>query len=663
MNLKLIDHIGNEQRVVSSPIGLDALKSSWKFSTDFPVAVDRGISTENLKFYKTDRDFLLEIFYRDGTNAVVDLEYNSDNLSFVVVLDFTTSTWDDVFFEVGYKFSRLADKIKELDDTGKIEIERADTLEYQMNTRVQSVAAQTEIKNFEPGENFFGFTKTTISGSKKLVSWVEAINMIGLPRVPGVEIGREIGTELNNPNPFTPIVVGSTTCELYFATYYNAIFSWTPADAPDSFSIAHIKGKWNMEFVTDNNASSVTMYFMFRVMAYYRKTGSPSVWRYADLDHITFSAAGSGSDNTMIVTLDHDISLPDTLSHTYNGVTYDSVEVHLVFYPYETADLATGTALEQVVRLSSLLVSGVEITHSLTQYNHNVFVLPVNRYFDKLGLFDNQCRQYLEGALLASKKSFHGALTLNVKPSEVMHDVSLLYAVKFVEHEGKYVIMRIETPSSTIEEVRHSDELAYTAIPNYTGFRIKVRETGSDDVQYPEKIFAGTAKIDDTRFGGSILDIDTNLTTNGGDILRDIMTGEGTTTYLMHAYDISSRQLTPQSIGRQINEYYMFREVVSRLLPLLGSWLRPLQQLNITDCDSFYNPTTNTGSTDPLLPVPPLYSNYTISARIPVTFELMRAILNGCKRLKINGLNIALKEIEINTEPNIAEISGLIELY
>ena len=56
-----------------------------------------------------------------------------------------------------------------------------------------------------------------------------------------------------------------------------------------------------------------------------------------------------------------------------------------------------------------------------------------------------------------------------------------------------------------------------------------------------------------------------------------------------------------------------------------------------------------------------MYQPTTFSAKIPVTFALVRAILSGCKRLKINGLTITLKEIEINTEPSVAEISGFIE--
>lgn len=105
----------------------------------------------------------------------------------------------------------------------------------------------------------------------------------------------------------------------------------------------------------------------------------------------------------------------------------------------------------------------------------------------------------------------------------------------------------------------------------------------------------------------------------------------------------------------------MFREVVARLMPFVGSWFRPLQPLELTDCDPYYSPTTGTGSTDTITPPAPMYHHTTYAAKIPVTFAIIRAILGGCKRLQINGLNITLKEIEINTEPNVAEISGFIE--
>ena len=95
------------------------------------------LSSENLKFYKDDRAWLLAIFEEYGTGAVVDLEFTSANLSFSVVLDFDTVSYDEIYFECGYKFSRLADQIKELDEVGKIEVEPSERAEYQLNTRVQ----------------------------------------------------------------------------------------------------------------------------------------------------------------------------------------------------------------------------------------------------------------------------------------------------------------------------------------------------------------------------------------------------------------------------------------------------------------------------------------------------------------------------------------------
>ena len=97
--ITLIDILSGERHTASSPVGIETLKASWRFSTDFPVAVDRGISSDNLKFYKGDRAWLLDIFDQYGTSAVVDLEFESNNLTFSVALDFSTAAFDDIFLK------------------------------------------------------------------------------------------------------------------------------------------------------------------------------------------------------------------------------------------------------------------------------------------------------------------------------------------------------------------------------------------------------------------------------------------------------------------------------------------------------------------------------------------------------------------------------------
>lgn len=667
--ITLIDILSGERHTASTPIGLENLKASWRLSTDFPVAVDRGISTENLKFYKGDRAWLLAIFEQYGTSAVVDMEFESNSLTFSVALDFSTAAFDDVFFEVGYKFSRLADKIKELDEVGKIEIEPTDRVEYQLNNKVQATYEQLENKEFS-GRDFY-FEKTSIAGMKRLVTVLGPINAIGLPPMLGVTIAQPLGWIFEQQNPVAPIVVGNTTCEVSYLGYtgnlptsmhYCSLMSWPTADEPtDVFSRAHIEGRWNFGFVLENNASSIESVAWFAVFAQYRKAGQTDAWRFIS----GFSRTAQSLN--LYFSVDNDLSFPEALNRTYNGVTYDSVDAHFVIIPYVKADLATGAANGAYVELSSLLVSGVKITHSITRVNRTMYLLPVNRYFEKLGLFVNLCASELENALITSQEIMNesGRLwrtwNLQVKPTDVMHDVSLLYAVKFVELAGKYVIMRLSDHTPEIETVTNSAEEHQTALPCYTGAKMPGRNAGEADIKYIEQIFSGTAAINDTRIAANLLQLSTNLVTDGGQIVQELINGNGTTAYLIHADNVATRQLSATRAGRQINEYYMFREVINRLMPLLGSWLRPLQPLEITDCDSFYNPTTGTGSTDTITPPAPIYQHTTFSAKIPVTFDLVRAILNGCKRLKINGLNITLKDIEINTEPSVAEISGYIE--
>lgn len=652
--ITLINILSGERHTASTPIGIENLKASWRFSTDFPVAVDRGISSENLKFYKGDREWLLSIFEEYGTSAVVDMEFENNTLTFSVALDFSTVSFDDVFIEVGYKFSRLADKIKELDAVGKVEVDQYERQEYQLNTSVQSVAEQKDYKNFD-GYNF-GVEKTTIAGQKHLVTQLQEINAIGLPYIPGVEVARKIGFELSQNNPIAPTTIGTTLCEVDFGDDFCSLFSWQPVDAADAYAIAHIEGRWNFGWVLGNNASSVTSVAWFAVLAHYRKRGGTDVWRVL----ANFTKTSNSLDHDF--TINQDIQLPTSLSTTYGGISYDSVEAHIVCIPYVTCNLATGLVSDKWVGSSSLLVSGVKITHSLTSVNRNVFVFPVNNYFAKLELFDNQCAALLDAALLTSQTFMGSGDVLEVKPTDVMHDISLLYAVKFVENNGKYVIMPLAAHTPEIEHVTRFIEAHQTAIPCYTGAKMPERSSGEKSVKYPEQIFTGSAAITDDRIPGNILQLSTSLTTDGGQILQELLSGNGTGAYLLHAYNVTTRQVTPPQLGRQINEFYMFREFVARLMPFIGSWFRPLQPLELTDCDAFYNPTTGTGSTDTITPPAPIYHHTTFSAKIPVTFALIRAILGGCKRLNINGLNITLKEIEINTEPSVAEVSGFIEL-
>lgn len=657
--ITLIDVLSGERHAASTPIGIENLKASWRFSTDFPVAVDRGISSENLKFYKVDRSWLLAIFEDYGTSAVVDMEFEINNLTFSVVLDFTTAAYDDVFFEVGYKFSRLADKIKELDEVGKVEVTPSERQEYQLCAAVQSVAEQEEVKSFD--SNFLGVEKTTIAGQKKLVTVLGAINAIGLPSIPGVEVGRKIGYMLqqdgDRPTLVAPVTVGYTLCDVAYTDDFCSLFSWRPADAPDELRLAHIEGRWNMSWMLDNNSSSLTSTLCFLCLAQYSKRGgSPAtVWR------VISQYVRTSNSTTIDLNLSFDISLPSAVSTTYGGVEYDSVMAHFLCIPYITADLAVGFVSDKWVNGSDLVVSGAKISHSLTSINRNVYVLPVNRYFEKLGLFVNECAAHLAPAMLTSQAFMGSGSVLEVKPTDVMHDISLLYAVKFVENGGKYVIMPLTSHTPEIEAVTSSTDVHQTAQPCYTGAKIAERRSGDTSIKYPEQIFTGSASINEDRIPANILQLSTNLTTDGGQILQELCSGTGAATYLIHADNVTDFQLTPPALGRQINEYYMFREVVARLMPFVGSWFRPLQTLNLTDCDPYYNPTTNTGSTDTITPPAPMYHHTTYAAKIPVTFAIIRAILGGCKRLQINGLNITLKEIEINTEPNVAEISGFIE--
>lgn len=658
--IKLINVLTGDTRTATTPIGLENLKASWRFSTDFPVAVDRGISSENLKFYRLDRDWLLAVFNEYGTNAVVDLEFSDDLLSFSVAIDFTTATWDDVFFEVGYKFSRLADKIKELDEVGKVEVGTYERAEYQLHTTMQSVAEQTETKSFDGKD--FGIEKTTVVGQKHLTSVLGPINAVGLPNIPGVELGSRLGYMLQNdgdrPTLVAPVTVGSTLCDVYYSEDFCSILSWIPADAADAYSTAHIEGRWNLNWALDNNASSVTSTLYFLTLArYYKRGGNPSnVWR------VLSQYVRTANSNTIDLNLSFDMPFPSSLSTTYGGVEYEKVTVYLLCIPYITADLAAGLATDKWVGLSDLLVSGVKITSSLTTINRNVFTLPVNGYFAKLGLFDNRAAALLEPAMLTSQEFMQAGAELKVKPTDVMHDISLLYGVKFVENGGKYTVMRLDEHTDEVANIQQFTDVHYTALPCVTGMKMAER-TGSDEaVKYPEQIFTGTAAVEDERIPASLLQLSTSLTTDGGQILQELFAGTGAKAYLFHANDVPSRQLTPPELGRQINEYYMFREAVSRLLPFVGSWLRPLLPLEVSDCDPYYNPTTGTGATDTIQPPSPVYGPAVLSAKIPVTFATVRALLGGCKRMRLGGVTVTLKDIEINTEPSVAEISGFVEL-
>lgn len=654
--IELIDILSGDRHTASTPIGIDSIKASWRFSTDFPVAVDRGISSDNLNFYKGDRAWLLAIFEEYGTSAVVDMEFSSNDLTFTVVLDFSTATYDDVFFEVGYKFSRLADKIKELDALGKVEVDQYERQEYQLNTSVQSVAEHLGKIVFD--KSGISFYKTTIAGQKKLVTVLDRINDLQLPPIQGATVARTLGTSLNTSGLFPAITLGATDCSILFGDDFCSLVSWAPNDAADSFALAHLVGRWNFNFNIDEFFTTYTANLNICVIAQYRKSGSPDVWRMVSQSMktktSTFPLLNFG--------INEDLQLPVSLSTIYGGVDYDSVEVHLLIVPQLLCDLATGLNNYKLIAESKLSVFNMSITHSLTNINSNVFVLPVNRYFERLGLFVNECAALLAPAMLTSQTFMGRGDVLEVKPTDVMHDISLLYAVKFVENGGKYVIMPLTAHTPEIEEVTRYTEAHQTALPCYTGAKIQERSGGDTSTKYPEQIFTGSASIGDDRLPANILQLSTNLATDGGQILQELISGNGTTAYLLHADNVTAYQLTPTALGRQINEYYMFREVVARLMPFVGSWFRPFQQLTITDCDPYYNPTTGTGSTDTITPPAPMYHHTTYAAKIPVTFALIRAILGGCKRLNINGLNITLQEIEINTEPSVAEVSGFIEL-
>ena len=652
----LKDVITQGTRVSSTPIGIKDIKSTWKFSTDFPVAVDRGISTENLKFYGGDRDWLLTIFERDGANANVEMELQIGDEKATLYLDFSEVSFNDVFFEVGYKFSLLADRIKDLDATGKTQVEETDLLEFYINTDIEVTTEQSEIKTL--GAEVFCITKTTIAGQKELITQLGNFNNIGLEATPNVTIGKTIGTIFAQHNPVSSQVVGTTTCSVQFNGGFSSLLSWTPPDgSSEQYKTAHIKGRWNFEWVLDNSASNITSVGWFGVFAYYTKRGGTNTLRYLG----GFSKYESGA--RLDCTVDDDIGFPVALPRLYNGVDYDNVEVHFVLIPFITADLAAGLATYKDVSLSSCLVTGVKITHSVSNITRNARFLPVNRYFDLLGTFDNQCRQRLESALLTSLPLMYGnSDLLEVKPSDVMHDVSILYAVKFEERSGIYAVLPLEEKSEEIWEIGEFTEEHFTATNNYTGFKKETKNSGESSFKYNEQIFNGNASIQQTGRQSNLLELNTTLTTDGNMILQSLIKGDDAGVMMFHAADFDSRMICQTGSGRQINEFYMFAAIVQRLLPFFSSFLKPHEPLFVSDCDPYFNNLTQSGSTDTIFPPQEMFYHALFSAKIPLQYKTITKLLNGCKRLKIGGKTITLTSIEFNIEPNVAEISGLLEI-
>ena len=58
------------------------------------------------------------------------------------------------------ELSEAVDKIKELDEVGKIEVEPTDRVEYQLNNKVQATYEQLENKEFSGRDFYFEKTST-----------------------------------------------------------------------------------------------------------------------------------------------------------------------------------------------------------------------------------------------------------------------------------------------------------------------------------------------------------------------------------------------------------------------------------------------------------------------------------------------------------------------
>lgn len=680
MKTFLLNLRNNTKYFCETEINIEDIKASWKFNSDFPLGCERGISNENLKFVKKDREFLLEQYLIYGQSLNFQLILTENNRSIFLTLDFSTVVFDDVYFEVGFVFSELAEKIKEIDKNK----------EYYF-TENQVVKRKLYSKSKVANNGFSSFPKNVkIDYHSPLIGdyWTktryENINELNISDLK--THGYTINMPISPPNIEIYTAGWNTTNALRNPSDFTSLISWRSQSSDieqTSQLTVDISAVFNYMFSLNFNSNDFFVDISLNLAKQTVIAGQPSVYsiiqRWGDTHQLLTMSANTLSYNKKR-------TITCKIAEPFGN--FDEINYHLYLTLLIRGDARDDQWLSGFSS-ENLQVGQFKITNfdyettlekiyipSVNCLMFNDFIRYINK--NKANVFVNECDLLLKDCVLTSldfSKNVKNPLKISV--SELMHDISMLYAVKFTEIQGKYHIVPINYEYETIE-VSDVHNVKYSNIENYTSISVN-KEDERPDNKYKYQLFNGGYQNNGYQFVEDAYkniklndkELKSNYIFSGDKIFDVFLKGEKSTDILIINCLNNLSIIEPHDHLHEdnyINEYFAVSLIIERLAPYLLSFIKPFEvwilksnnKLNAKFSNIFQKILNKEFLMFSSVVNNIMYKPYGISGSIPLNMDNLTKLIKDSKTLKIKDEYIMLTNVEFNFNPQTIEFEGFI---
>lgn len=677
MKTFLLNLRNNTKYFCETEINIEDIKASWKFNSDFPLGCERGISNENLKFVKKDREFLLEQYLIYGQSLNFQLILTENNRSIFLSLDFSTVVFDDVSFEVGFVFSELAEKIKEIDKDKKYYFTENQVVKRRLysKSKVANSGFSSFPKNVKIDYNspFIGdhWTKTRFDN-------INELNISDLKTH-----GFTVNMPISPPNIEVYNSGWNSTNYAILPSNFTSLISWR---SKSSDIMLNAKLKINIEAVLNYMFKMdyiVSTFYADVILNVDRQTvvsGHESVYTHINTYTSTFELNQTNNYNG-IINLNRSYDIDCITSEPFGA--FDEINYHVyltillrgdahdtqVWNGFSAENVQVGqfniTNFEYETTLSSVFIPNVNCL------KFNDFIRYINK--NKANVFVNECDLLLKDCVLTSldfSKNVKNPLKISV--SELMHDISMLYAVKFTEIQGKYHIVPINYEYETIE-VSDAFNIKFTNIENYNSITIN-KERERPENKYKYQMYNGGYQVVDDLYGvlkNNEKELKSNNIFSGDEIFNIFLKGEKNTDIMIINCLTKFSIIEPHDHLHEdnyINEYFAVSLIIERLAPYLLSFLKPFEILILKSnnkLDAKFSNIFQKILNKEFLMFSSVVNNirykpYGISGSIPLNMDNLTKLIKDSKTLKIKDEYIMLTNVEFNFNPQTIEFEGFI---
>jgi len=647
--------IGNSQfECAFLPLGIGELAMEWRFSEQFPIGFNSSISTQSLKFIKSDRAFLLNEYLRTGEATEIYLIVRIKGNDFRMILDFAAAQWNDEYFECGAKGTPLQDILDNISQEKKqLKFEGHEVLKKKLINNTVCKITGSSSTNKQAVIEFDNGTRD------KTITTYDNINELNCSRIP------TYGFMINMPiNPPAPEFINTNTDNLsIIPENFTSLFSLRARN-----TTGNVYRRVKLNITLDCSSQTSLAESIITLNVDYAKYYSDGHVSYINLSQYIKSLSNREG----------------RLRFLYNkllniGYHYDYNVSDVYFHFYLTILGRTDTVTSDLVRnLVKLDISKFELETNLTGINENkIYVLPLKTYLNKLNTYynifnTNTLTNDMLNCDLTSINFNKNYRTYGnyfyVDINELLQSLSILYGVAIIEKNGKYEFVKLDNLSGIRYRLFDKNTtINYTNSTNYDKLEIG---TERGEIKYAADIFGKKVYSQINNRIINTLEITPKLLHSGEKIFELFVKGESNDDVMMlHTldfYTIINNQY--ESPAQFINEYYSNIAVLRRLSPFLSSYFARKGSNLIGDAENVVLTQINHNgyavqdngivsfTTEALGTDHQIFEHYNANFSVPFTTETLLEYILSCKLLKINNNLYLPIKIDVNFEANTIEV-------